>query len=279
MGRRNRQTVATTLFRSVAQHLPLPQLALMTESPTRQVRESLTAGTLYPHSRNGATHLPEAHLVLPVLPLYPLVQIDRLRIRLSLWADLLTPYLSDQTYSLFDHAPTANLTMELLMVDTRGDHQTTMDDSIVLSIPAIERSLVVEPQREALALRIAVTMAEEIRGSTKTGLCVQPPETLEDPSNPLHGGSPRKAVTLEMQGTLGTTASGSITEDILCRQVPSLGEHLQARASHRSTMHTNATHRHLDIRRLKGKTLHRLGPLQICRHLRMVPPSIPLELP
>lgn len=250
----------------------------MTESPTRQVQEILTAGTLRLHHRNGVTHLLEAHLVLPALRLCLLVQIDRLRVRASLWADLLTPYRSDQTPSLLGHALIANLTMVLLMVDTKGDRQATMDDLIVLLIPATDLFLVVEPQREALFLWIAVTMAEEIHGSMKIGLCVHPPERLEGPSNPLHGGSLRKTATPEMQGTSGTIASGSTTEDIQCRQVRSLGEHLQAQASHRSTTHTSVTRHHLDIKRLTGKMFRRLGLQPTCQHLQMVLPSIPLEL-
>ena len=239
---------------------------------------SLTAGTLHPYRRNGAIHQPEAHLVLPVPHLYLFARIDRLQVRPRVWADLLTSYPSDQTRNRLGHVPTVNLTMALLMVAMRGVHLMTMDDLIVLSIPATARILVVEPRREALVLWSVATMAEEIRGSTRIGLCVHLPETPGDPYSPLHGGSLRRTGTPEMQGTPGTIASGLTTGDIPCRQVRSPDEHLQTRASHRNTMHTNATHHHLDIRRLTGKMLHRLGPLPTCQHPRMVPLSIPLEL-
>lgn len=164
------------------------------------------------------------------------------------------------------------------MVDMNGGHLTTMDDLIGHSTPATDRSLVVEPQREALVLWSVVTMAEEIRGSTRIGLCVRLPETPGDLYSPLHGGSLRKAVIPEIQGTPGIIASGSTTEGILCRRVQSLGERLQARVSHTSTMRTHVMLHHLDIRRLTDKMLRRLGPLPTCRHLRMALLSILLEL-
>lgn len=168
--------------------------------------------------------------------------------------------------------------MVLLTADTTGAQLTTMDDLIVPSILGTDWVLVAGPQREALALSTAVTMAEETHGTTMIGPCEHHLEMLEDPFNPLHDGSPKRVVTLGKQETLETIASVPTIGDIQCRQVRSQGEHLPARVSHRSTMHTNAMRHHLDISRTIGKMSHRLGLLRTCQHPRMVPRSIPLEL-
>lgn len=265
------------LSRSLDQHLLLPRVAQTLESPTKQVQESLMAGNQHLRSRSEATPLLEGHLDLRVPRLFLLVRTGRCQVKVSPWADLLTLCPLDQTHSLLDPALTDNRTTALLMYDTTIDQPTTMGGLIVQSIPVTDQFLVGEPQREALVLWIAVSMAEEIRESMTIELCEHRPEMPEDLFSLLRDGSLGSPMILEMSGTPGTTASDSTTEDIQCRQVRSLGGYLQARASHRSTVDTNVMRHHLDIKHLTGKTLHRLGHLRICQHPRMVLQSILLE--
>lgn len=261
--------------RSADQRLLFQQLARTTGGPTRQVRESPTAGTPHRRSRSAATHLPEARLAHPVLRLYLLVLTADLRlVRISLWADHPTLYLSDQTHNLHDPDQIVSPTTVRLMVDTIADLLTTMDDLIALLILVTGQFLVVEPQREVLVPWIAVTMAEEIRESTTTAPCGRPRGTQEGPSDLLHSGSLGSPVILETLGTPETIASDLIIEDTQYRQLRSLDAHLRVRVYHRSILRINVTCRHLDTKHLIGQILRPRGHrLPICQHPLMVPRS------
>lgn len=117
---------------------------------------------------------------------------------------------------------------------------------IVLLTPVIEQSLVAGLLREVRFLWIAVNTAEVILVITMTGLC----ERLLGREEVLLSVALRSGNrgTPGTTGTQESTASDSITEDILDHLPWSLGEHPRARVCRKITVHTNATCRLLGIK-------------------------------